>query len=100
VRAQGRIVTWRGKAGIEGLAGEDSHADFRQESKDCMTKIDVKLLEQIACPACEERPSLAETQEGLYCAQCERTYPVVDGIPVLLIEEAVMPSVADKPAAD
>jgi len=57
-----------------------------------MTQIDPKLLAQIACPACDERPPLKETPEGLYCAKCERIYPVRGGIPVLLVDEAALPT--------
>ena len=51
--------------------------------------IDPKLLEILACPACKT----AVTAEGewLVCAQCGRRYPVRDGIPVMLIEEAQSP---------
>ena len=48
--------------------------------------IDATLLEILACPACKT----AVTLEGdwLVCAQCQRRYPIRDGIPVMLIEEA------------
>jgi hypothetical protein len=51
--------------------------------------IDPKLLEILACPACKT-PVLDEG-EGLRCTQCGRRYPVRDGIPVMLIEEADRP---------
>ncbi len=48
--------------------------------------IDQTLLEILACPACKT----AVTLEGdrLVCAQCGRRYPVRDGIPVMLVDEA------------
>ena len=48
--------------------------------------IDQKLLEILACPVCKT----AVTPEGdrLVCNQCGRRYPVRDGIPVMLVEEA------------
>ena len=52
--------------------------------------IDPKLLEILACPACKTEVRL----EGgrLVCAQCGRRYPIRDGIPVMLIEEAERPT--------
>jgi uncharacterized protein YbaR (Trm112 family) len=53
--------------------------------------IDPKLLEILACPACDERPPLAlKGEDRLVCAVCRRAYPIRDGIPVLLIEEATI----------
>ena len=51
-----------------------------------MTAIDPKLLEILACPACKTAVKLEG--DRLVCAQCGRRYPVRDGIPVMLIEEA------------
>jgi uncharacterized protein len=50
-----------------------------------------RLLEILRCPVCREavRPLAGET--GLECAGCHRVYPIVDGIPVMLAEEASPP---------
>ena len=48
--------------------------------------IDPQLLEILACPACKTDVKLEG--ERLVCAQCGRRYPVRDGIPVMLVEEA------------
>jgi uncharacterized protein YbaR (Trm112 family) len=58
--------------------------------------VDPELLAILVCPAC--RNPLVErvvgegiewpAAEGLFCAACRRFYPVRDGIPVLLVEEA------------
>jgi uncharacterized protein len=45
-----------------------------------------QLLEILACPAC--KGGLAERDGGLFCAGCSLRFPVRDGIPVLLMEEA------------
>lgn len=50
--------------------------------------IDPRLLEILACPACHGDIRALPGEEGLECAGCRRVYPVRDGIPVLLIEEA------------
>ena len=59
--------------------------------------IDSKLLEILACPVCkkEVRPE----NETLVCVQCGRAYPVRDGIPVMLVEEAQMPDSGTSPAS-
>ncbi len=41
----------------------------------------------LACPACLGALRLAETT--VICTACRRVYPVVDGIPVLIVERAV-----------
>ena len=50
--------------------------------------LDPALLEILACPADDHGP--LELLEGvLRCTSCGRRYPVVDGIPVLLLDEAL-----------
>lgn len=44
----------------------------------------LELLQILACPLC--KGELVQNQDGssLSCTPCERTYPVVEGIPILL----------------
>jgi uncharacterized protein YbaR (Trm112 family) len=51
--------------------------------------LDPELLKILACPACK-RPLdyVAGEAESLDCRACGKRYPVKEGIPVLLIEEA------------
>ena len=53
--------------------------------------IDSKLLEILACPACEDRPNVTLENDGIHCPKCGRIYPVADGIPIMLVEKAVSP---------
>ena len=53
--------------------------------------LDPKLLAILACPACDNRPPLHLHGETLVCNQCHRIYPIREGIPVLLPEEATVP---------
>jgi uncharacterized protein YbaR (Trm112 family) len=46
------------------------------------------LLDILACPRCKGRLVLTAAA-GLGCARCAVAYPVNDGIPVLIFEEAV-----------
>jgi len=55
-----------------------------------MQTIDPKLLEILACPACDDRPPVELKGDKLYCAQCKRAYPIKDGIPVMLVDEATV----------
>ncbi len=48
--------------------------------------IDKKLLDILACPVC--KGDIVEDKEELLCTKCKRRYPVVDGIPIMLEEEA------------
>jgi uncharacterized protein YbaR (Trm112 family) len=50
--------------------------------------ISEEFLEILACPVCIEKVELTPDGAGLKCVKCHRVYPVRDGIPVMLIEEA------------
>jgi len=51
--------------------------------------IDKELLDILACPKCKGDIKLTEKGDGLICDTCKLMYPVKDGIPVMLIDEAV-----------
>ncbi len=48
--------------------------------------IDEELLKILACPACKADIELKEGR--IVCTKCGRKYPIRDGIPVMLIDEA------------
>ena len=50
--------------------------------------LDKKLLEILACPACKKPVRAVDEERFLACEECGRRYPVRDGIPVMLVEEA------------
>ena len=54
--------------------------------------IDARLMEMLRCPACHGEVRLLDGDEGIECTACGRIYPVRDGIPVMLIEEASPPT--------
>jgi uncharacterized protein YbaR (Trm112 family) len=54
--------------------------------------IDDELLRILACPVCIT--PLAQVADRLVCAQCGRRYPIREGIPVLLVDEAELPPTA------
>ncbi len=52
--------------------------------------VNQELLEILRCPACvREKDGLLKTYQDawLICQDCGRKYPIVDDIPVMLIEE-------------
>ncbi|HSM44437.1 MAG TPA: Trm112 family protein [Acidimicrobiia bacterium] len=53
-----------------------------------MSLIDPTLAEVLVCPV--DRAGLSEDGEAerLECDECGRRYPVRDGIPIMLVEEA------------
>ncbi|MGH2757650.1 MAG: Trm112 family protein [Actinomycetota bacterium] len=54
--------------------------------------VDAKLLEILACPNCKGDVEYIEAEEVIVCrGECGYTYPVRDGIPVMLIDEATKP---------
>lgn len=46
------------------------------------------LLEILACPQCKGEVAPDENHDKLFCQACKLAYPVRDGIPVMLIDEA------------
>ena len=48
--------------------------------------IDEELLKILACPACKADVKLENKK--IVCTKCGRKYPIKDGIPVMLIDEA------------
>ena len=50
--------------------------------------LSAKLLSKLVCPKCKGEISLRADASGFECAACRLLYPVVDGIPDFVIEEA------------
>ncbi|OGW83424.1 MAG: hypothetical protein A2987_03125 [Omnitrophica bacterium RIFCSPLOWO2_01_FULL_45_10] len=48
--------------------------------------IDKDLMDILACPAC--KADLKLEGDRIICTKCGRRYPIRDGIPVMLIDEA------------
>lgn len=51
-------------------------------------KIDPVLLELIVCPDCKGALEVHEAEEELRCVACGLIYPMSDGFPALLVDEA------------
>jgi uncharacterized protein YbaR (Trm112 family) len=51
--------------------------------------LDEEFLALLACPVCKTQ--VRKDGDWLVCETCGRRYPIRDGIPVMLVEEAVLP---------
>jgi len=50
--------------------------------------IDPQLLEMLICPQCREKLELSADEQSLLCRRCALQYPIEDGIPLLVSEDA------------
>ena len=48
--------------------------------------IDKELIDILCCPAC--KGDLALIDKKIVCKKCKKKYPVKDGLPIMLIDEA------------
>lgn len=53
--------------------------------------LDARVLEILCCPSCRGTVRELPGDGGLECVSCRRIYPILDGIPVMLIEAAKVP---------
>jgi uncharacterized protein YbaR (Trm112 family) len=52
-------------------------------------EFDQRLLKQLACPACLGTLRLVSSVGQIVCVECKRAYPLIDGIPVLIVDRAM-----------
>ncbi|HEY8471968.1 MAG TPA: Trm112 family protein [Natronosporangium sp.] len=58
--------------------------------------LDPALLEILACPDTHHAPLTYDpAAQTLTCTECKRVFPIRDGIPVLLLDEATLPADGD-----
>ena len=52
-----------------------------------------QILDILVCPVpeCRKALKLSADENSLECTGCRRIYPIRDGIPILLIDQAKMP---------
>ncbi|HLW98092.1 MAG TPA: Trm112 family protein [Candidatus Acidoferrales bacterium] len=51
-----------------------------------------ELLKILACPVCLTPIRALPNDRGLECSSCGRIYPIRDGFPIMLAEEATPPT--------
>ena len=50
--------------------------------------VDERLLEVLVCPDCRGEVEYKDRRKVVVCTACGLQYPVRDGIPVMLVDEA------------
>jgi uncharacterized protein YbaR (Trm112 family) len=68
---------------------EDESLADAPESTAAAQALDEEFLALLACPVCKTH--VRREADWLVCDSCGRRYPIRDGIPVMLVEEAVLP---------
>ena len=48
-----------------------------------------ELVDMLACPVCKGKLTVKPAEDGLACATCALVFPVKDGIPIMLTDQAV-----------
>jgi uncharacterized protein YbaR (Trm112 family) len=54
-----------------------------------MKAIDPELLKILACPECKGDLELTNGEQALICRSCQLKYPIVEGIPLMLVDKAI-----------
>jgi len=64
--------------------------------------VDKELLDILVCPKCKQPIEYLAEEERIVCtnAECGLRYPVRDGIPIMLIDEAEDPKAASQETTD
>jgi uncharacterized protein len=93
--AAGGLAFWwrrRSSGGAETWASAAAPSEAPAEPPKLGGEVDPELLAILACPL-DKQPV---TRQGNYlvCQECKRHYPIRDGIPVMLIDEALTPEQA------
>lgn len=50
--------------------------------------MDARLLDILVCPACKGPLTYQKADQELICKPCKLAFPIRDGIPVMLVDEA------------
>jgi uncharacterized protein YbaR (Trm112 family) len=53
-----------------------------------MSTLDPDLKAILACPRCRGELEFHEEHDEILCRRCRLSYPIVDGIPDMLLEDA------------
>jgi uncharacterized protein YbaR (Trm112 family) len=96
--AGGAVLWWKNRSPSGGEQWPAASADTvsgtepSSEPPKLGGDVDPELLAILACPL-DKQPV---TRQGNYlvCQECQRHYPIRDGIPVMLIDEALTPEQA------
>jgi uncharacterized protein YbaR (Trm112 family) len=91
--AGGAIWWWRKRsAPVESFADGGVMSSVPTEPPKLGGDVDPELLAILACPL--DKKPVSRQGNYLVCSECQRHYPIRDGIPVMLIDEALTPEQA------
>ena len=91
--AGGAFWFWRKRsAGDAAESWSSSDAAEPSEPPRLGGDVDPELLAILACPL--DKQPVTRAGNYLVCSECHRHYPIRDGIPVMLIDEALTPEQA------
>src|SRR5438309_10307573 len=92
VAGLGGVLLWRRFSAREAPEGAPLSLPEEEQPARLGGEVDAELLAILACPL-DKQPV---TREGNYlvCGECRRHYPIREGIPVMLIDEALTPEQA------
>ena len=93
--AGGAAFWWRRRQSSATASSEWSQpaaASFSSEPPKLGGDVDPDLLAILACPL--DKQPVKREGDYLVCQECQRHYPIRDGIPVMLIDEALTPEQA------
>ena len=60
-------------------------------------EVSPKLLELLVCPVCKTPVKLTPDGQGLRCANCRLVYPIRDGFPLMIKDEAISEAHPESP---
>jgi uncharacterized protein YbaR (Trm112 family) len=69
----------------------DAHklvSSYIQPLQEVTVPISQELLDMLVCPVCKTPVKLTDDEQGLRCPACRIVYPIRDGFPVMLKDEA------------
>ena len=93
--AAGMAAVWwrkRGRSTDDAWSTPSVTAETPSEPPKLGGDVDAELLEILACPV--DKQPVTRVGNYLVCQQCQRHYPIREGIPVMLIDEALTPEQA------
>ena len=91
--AGGAALWWKNRSSKSVDSWSTASApEVSQEPPKLGGDVDPELLAILACPL--DKQPVKREGNYLVCQQCQRHYPIRDGIPVMLIDEALTPEQA------
>lgn len=59
-------------------------------SKESVEKFLKESLEMLCCPVCKIKIHIKADGSGFRCEKCHRIYPIIDQIPMLRVDDAII----------